>query len=428
VPATGGAPVAVTTVDLSKHSTHRWPQFLPDGDHFIYLATSHAGSKEFSGIYLGALSGSGAQGRLLVRADANALFASGYLLFMRKTDLLAQRFDTRSLEVQGDPVRLADKTLNDQGIWRGVFTASNNGYIVYATGANSADEGQLTWFDTTGKVLGMVGERGSNSPRISPDGHKVALEFGEPIPEVWIFNFASGLRTRLTNGGADSAPVWSRDGKNIVYFSIPGNSSKARLAVRAADGTGSETLLFQEDQWETPTDWSPDGKYILYDHGDPGATDIFVMPVSADQKPFPFVQTPAWERGGVFSPDGHWVAYASRESGRDEVYVAPFPGPGPRWQVSSKGAGTPRWRRDGKAIYAINGDDVLEFPISSSNGSIQTGESKVLFRTTIGETLLFTAGYDVSPDGRFLINSLGTSRTGSRPLTLLVNWTAGLNP
>jgi eukaryotic-like serine/threonine-protein kinase len=196
--------------------------------------------------------------------------------------------------------------------------------------------------------------------------------------------------------------------------------------VKAADGTGSERLLYQEDQWESPTDWSPDEKFILYDRGEPGATVIFVMPLATDQKPFPFVQTPEWERGGVFSPDGRWVAYTSRESGRDEVYVAPFPGPGPKWQVSSKGAQTPRWRRDGKALFAVTGDTVLEFPITPANGPIQTGDPKVLFHTAIGETLLFTAGYDASPDGRLLVNSLGQSRIGNRPLTLLVNWTVGL--
>lgn len=150
------------------------------------------------------------------------------------------------------------------------------------------------------------------------------------------------------------------------------------------------------------------------------------MPLAAGEKPFPFVATPEWERDAVFSPDGHWIAYTSRESGRDEVYVTPFPGPGQKWQVSSTGAGTPHWRRDGKALFAIIGDDVLEFPIKSTNGSIQTGDPKVLFHTAIGETLLFSPGYDAAPDGRLLINSLGKSRTGNRPLTLLVNWAAGL--
>ena len=426
VAATGGTPVPVTTVDTSKHSTHRWPQFFPDGDHFLYLATNHTGQREFSGIYGGSLSGAGPQGKLLIRTDANASYASGYVLFMRKTDLLAQRFDLGRMELQGDSFRVAERTLNDQGIWRGVFTASSNGLLTYMTGSNAAEEGQLTWFDTTGKVLGTVGERGSNAPRLSPDGRKIALEYGVQNTDVWIFDVVRGLRTRLTSDGANSMPVWSRDGKNVVYFSIPASSSKARMAIRAADGTGSQRLLYQEDQWETPTDWSPDGKYILYNRGEPGVTDIFVMPLAADQKPFPFVQTPEWERDAVFSADGHWVAYTSRESGKDEVYVAPFPGPGPKGQVSTTGATTPRWRPDGKALFAVNNDDVLEFPIAVVNGSIQTGEPKVLFHTAVWQTLQFDVGYDVAPDGRFLINSLGKSRVGNRPLTLVVNWTAGL--
>ena len=182
----------------------------------------------------------------------------------------------------------------------------------------------------------------------------------------------------------------------------------------------------EEDQWQSPTDWSPDGNYILYDRGEPGATDIFAIPFNGSEKPIVIVKTPAWERGGVFSPDGHWVAYASRESGRDEVYITPFPGPGPKWQVSTGGASSPRWRRDGKALFAIVGDSVLEIPVSTDSGSVQAGEAKVLFQTAIGQTLLFDAAYDIAPDGRVLINSLGKSRVGSHPLTLIVNWTEGM--
>ncbi len=430
VPATGGTPVAVTKVDSSKHSTHRWPQFLPDGDHFLYLAMNHAGQREYSGIYAGSLSAAGSPGRLLLRTDANALFETGYMLFLRKSDLMAQRFDVGRMELQGDPVRLAEKALNDQGIWRGAFSVSSNGLLIYATGSNSAAEGQLTWFDVNGKVFGSVGERGNNDPRISPDGHKLALtKYGGPNPEVWIFDTANGLRTRLSTDAAGTTPVWSPDGKNIAYMAIPENTSKARLAVRAADGSGDDRLLYQEDQWQSPSDWSPDGKYILYNRGEPGASHIYVMPVAKGEKPFPFVATPDWERDAVFSPDGHWVAYTSRQSGRDEIYVAPFPGTGQRSQISSSGAATPRWRHDGKALYAvsaINGEDILEFPINTAHGTIQTGDPKVLFRTAVGQTLLYSAGYDVAPDGRLLINTLGQSRAGSHPLTLVANWPAAI--
>jgi Tol biopolymer transport system component len=428
VPASGGTPVPVTTLDTSKHSTHRWPQFLPDGDHFVYLAANHAGQHEFSGIYVGSLSHPGSEGSLLLRTDANAIYAMGYLLFVRQDDLLAQPFDLRRLQVTGDPIRITEKVLNDQGIWRGVFSASANGDLVYTAGVNSAAEGQLTWFDRNGRILGTLAERGSNSPRVSPDGRRVAIEYGEPNPDIWIFDIVSGVRNRLASDSSASTPIWSRDGKNIAYLLIPGNSSKGRIAIRAADGTGAARLFAEEDPWESPSDWSPDGKYLLYDRGEPGATDIYAMPLAADQKPFPLVSTPTWERGAVFSPDGHWVAYSSRESGRDQVYITPFPGPGPKWQISSAGGNTPRWRRDGKALFAINGDSVLEFPISASAGSIKAGDPKVLFQTAVGETLLFDAGYDIAPDGRLIINSLGKSRIGNRPLTLEVNWTAGLRP
>ena len=265
VPVSGGTPTAVTTLDPSKHSTHRWPQFLPDGQHFLYLATNHTGQKEFSGIYVGSLTKSEQPDRLLVRTDANGLYANGYVLYLRQAELFAQRFNASRLQLEGDALQISDRVLNDQGIWRGLFTASQNGELVYASGANSIAQGQLTWFDSSGKILGTIAERGSNSPRLSPDGRRLAIEFGDPNPDIWIFDTRNGVRTRLSSNATASDPIWSRDGKNIAYLTIPGNSNRAQIAVRAADGTGPQRLLMEEDQWQSPTDWSPDGKFILSD-------------------------------------------------------------------------------------------------------------------------------------------------------------------
>ncbi len=423
VAATGGTAVAATTLDEARHSTHRWPQFLPDGDHFLYLATNHSSNKsEFGGLYVGSVRGG--ESRFVLRTEGGILYASGYLLFLRNGDLMAQRFDARRLELQGEPVRVVGGVLYDRGIWRGLFTASDNGVLIYQAGASSA-EGQLTWFDQNGRPLGTIGELGSNNPRVSPDGRKLAVEFGEPNLDIWVLDAANGVRTRITSAVDVYAPVWSPDGRNLAYATLM-SSSRTNVAVKAADGTGTQRFVHEEDRWQQPSDWSPDGKYILYDRGDPGATDIWVMPVAAEEKPFPFVQSPAWERGAHFSPDGHWVAYTSQESGRDEVYVSPFPGPGPRWQISTKGAGSARWRHDGKALFATRGDDLLEFPIGMVNGSIQAGEPKIRFHTAIGETVTFDKAYDVGPDGRFIVDSLGTSHTGNRPLTIMLNWTTGL--
>jgi eukaryotic-like serine/threonine-protein kinase len=425
VSASGGAPLPLTELDPAKHSTHRWPQFLPDGDHFLYFATNHSVTKnEFSGIYVSSLSKP--ENRLLFRTEANAWYASGYLLFVRKSDLMAQAVDVSHLELRGDPIRVVAGTLYDQGIWRGVFTASDNGTLVYAAGANSAQEGQLMWFDQSGKVLGSLGEKGSTAARISRDGKKVAVEIGDPSQDIWIFDVERGLRTRFTNSGDVLAPVWSPDGSSIAYAKIVASTSKTNLTVKRTDGSMTEKVIYDENAWQVPTDWSPDGKYILYERGDPGTTDIFAMPVASGEKPFPFVATPAWERDAHFSPDGHWVSYTSRESGRDEVYVSPFPGPGTRWQISTTGASDSRWRRDGKALFAVHVDDVLQFPIDINNGAIQVGQPTVLFHTAIGQTALFFAAYDVAPDGRFLLNSLGKSDTGNRPLTIVSNWTVGL--
>jgi len=356
VPASGGAPSPVTTLDTSKHSTHRWPIFLPDGRHFLYLALSHAiPMSEESAIYVADLHGG--QSRLVMRSHSNVVYASGHLLFLRGNSLMAQPFNLERLVLEGEAVRIADEVLYDAGVWRAVFTASENGLLAYQPGAEVPGS-QLTWFDRSGKVLGMVGERGNYvAPRLSPDGHKLAVLILDPSPDVWVYDLDRGARTRLTfSSTVSGAAIWSPDGSRIAFSSARQNNQIA-IYEKASSGAGRERILQQAEVPQDPTDWSPDGHWIVYDRSEMGSTGIGILPVNREQKSYSLVpaRTHAW--GGHFSPDGRWISYCSEESGTNEVYIVPFPGPGGKWQVSTGGGLSPRWERDFLSLARPHGSD-----------------------------------------------------------------------
>ncbi|HEV8385608.1 MAG TPA: hypothetical protein VGQ11_12115, partial [Candidatus Acidoferrales bacterium] len=261
---------------------------------------------------------------------------------------------------------------------------------------------------------------------------KVAVSLFDPAArniDIWIYEVSRGLRTRFTfDPTFDRLPVWSPDGSRIVFSSS--RRGQYDLYVKPASGAGAEELLLAASGSNLyPTDWSPDGKFLLY--WNPGTTtgnDLWVLPMTGERKPVPFLQTPFNESDGHFSPDGKWIAYVSNESGTEQVYVAPFPGPGGKWQISSAGGIRPLWRRDGKEIVFLAPDDTLTATeVSGTGASFQVGAVRPLFLTKPQRFVsFFPALYSASSDTqRFLINS-ATSQAASAPMTLVVNWTADL--
>ncbi len=429
--AAGGHPARVTTLNPAKHTTHRWPFFLADGTHCLYFATNHSGgAREQNGIYFASLDGK--EDKFLVANDVNGQYASGYLLFQSQAGLVAQPFDPSRGELSGEPVPVADKVQADSGLWRTMFTVSENGVLAYQS--RSARPGsELMWFDRTGKQVGKVGERGPyTDPRLSPDGRHLAVSLGDRLPSIWVFDLERGTKTRLTFDDATHlASAWSPDGSGVAFTVRSGTAGTASgFAVhrRASNGTGAnELVLAPVPGIELDyLDWSPDGHYLLYERAE-GTTGraLWAVPLSGDKKPFPLVQ-PQSPKGivasGRFSPDGRWIAYSARDSGRPEVYVASFPGPGGRWQLSTNGGTFPSWRRDGKEIYyhATDTTTLTAVEVSTKGSEFQVGTTRPLFRlNSTGRG----AGYDVSPDGqRFLVNDL--PEEPSTPITLVVNWTA----
>ncbi len=428
VSASGGVPTAATVLGQGETRNQR-PSFLPDGRHFLFSAVA-SGAGLGGPIYLGSLDS--AERKLLINADsANVLYTQGHLLFLRERTLMAQPFDARRLVLAGDAFPIADQIqTTPAGQPYGFFSASENGVLAYETGAATGNS-QLVWFDRTGKQIGVVGDPAAYTDlELSPDGKRASVSIPDQAGnerDIWFYDLGRGLRTRFTFGPAEAlTAIWSPDGSRVVFNSR--RKGHYDLYQKASSGAGTEEALLEDNLDKFPTSWSPDGRFILYITG--AATvgtgnDLFMLPLAGDRKPLPFLQTQFNEAPGLFSPDGRWVAYRSDESGRNEVYVAPFPGPGGKWQISTAGGDWPRWRRDGKEIYYIAPDyKLMAAEVNGKGSSFEIGAVKPLLGTRL--TLGARYQYDVSADGqRFLINS-APEQAASAPITVVLNWTAGL--
>jgi Tol biopolymer transport system component len=250
---------------------------------------------------------------------------------------------------------------------------------------------------------------------------------GDPNNDIWVYDLERGIRTRLTtNAQVTMSPQWSPDGTQLLFTSQI-DVSEFPLGTTPVDGGGEKKILYRSKERIEVTDWSRDGRYVLVDRGNIGATDIWAIPLAEPEKGFPIVASPAYRTGGQFSPDGNWVAYNTRETGRAEVYVSSFPGRSARWQVSANGGTQPRWSRDGRSLYFVSSaGELTEATFEIKGSQLQVRDVKPLFRVN-----LFTGprlgahGYDVAPDGKkFLLNNAG--ETGGARIALVSRWEAGL--
>jgi Tol biopolymer transport system component len=441
VSANGGKVTPVTKLDSSKHTTHRWPVFLPDGKHFLYLATSHNGGRpEDNGVYFA--SRDGKENRLLVASDAGGDYASGYLLYHSGTALMAQAFDPRTGILSGEAVAVVGRIRHDTGVWRTLFTVSQTGMLAYEPGSAEAAGSELVWFDRTGKQLGQLGDRGSYmDPRISPDGKRVAVSYGDPQREIWILDLERGTKTRLTFGqpatgaaGVHIQPAWSPDGRDLAFTTTMPVSGGGKTAIyrKSASGSGAENAVVEDSHNDVGYmygSWSPDGKYFVYLYrAGPTGNHVVAMAASGAGPSFTVVAAASPQANILYyriSPDGRWIAYTSDETGRTEVYIAPFPHGEGKWQVSTTGALYAAWRGDSKEIFLASpasNQYMTACSISVKGSELQIGTQQTLFNanaTAVG------VDYDVSADGkRFLVNT--NAYEAPAPLHLVLNWTAEL--
>ncbi len=419
VPASGGTPTPVTTIDGVHYSSNRWPWFLPDGKHFLYIAVKHnAPTSPETAVFLASLDGK--ENRLLFHTLSNPIYASGRLFFQRENSLVAQSFDPSNGKFSGEPQTLSENVQFDPGLWRMNLSASSDGMMLYASGTASGTE-ILTWYDRSGKRLGTVGEQGEfYDLDLSPDEKKIATtELNTAIATIWIRDLANNLKTRLTfSDGAHLTPLWSPDGKEVAFTS----NQQAAISVKTIGSSAPERTLLSSPNpiYQAISDWSHDGRYLMYEQGTGVNTDLWVLPLSGDSKPFPYT---SGSSRGTFSPDGHWVAYVGQEGGRPEVFVAPFPWTGAKWQVSNGGGAGPRWRADGKELFYFDFNGVTAVEVDGAGSAFQVGSSKLLFRLPLRG--IMSREYAPSHDGQRFI-AVTPSEGSSQSLTLIQNWPAEL--
>jgi Tol biopolymer transport system component len=427
VSAGGGAATPVTTLDPSKsETTHRWATFLPDGRHFLYMAGTHAAGirSEANAVYLASLDTK--DKTLLLRARSNVVYASGYLLYVLESTLLAHPFDAKRLRLTGDPIPFEGTVLYDPGYFRASFSVSENGGLVYVTGSRET-RGRLFWYDRAGKQdpqpIGDPAEYVTLA--ISPDGKRAAMTINDPatgLPDIWILDLARGNRARFTFGpGANDAPVWSPDGTRVAY-SRTEKPLASTIVIRAATGAGGEEVVTRAEGHWFPTSWSPDGRHLALQVRANTRTknDIWLAPLFGDRKPFPVLETAFSERSASFSFDGRWISYISDESGREELYVASFPGPGGKWQVSTDGVLDGGWCPSDSEIGYLAADQnvkSVEVRTDSSSG-FEASTPKTLFK--VPRSLIGTA----APKCDRLLIAVLPQGTQSSSIALVSNWPA----
>jgi Tol biopolymer transport system component len=420
--AAGGVSAPVTTLDKTQRETaHSWPQFLPDGQRFLYWAR---GGK--TGIYIQSLGSS--QRTFLLDTPGRAAIASGFLLFLRDNTLLAQRLDLKSLRLEGEPVSVAEDIRSGGANGRNGFAVSENGVLAYRSGGSGGSV-QLSWYTREGKPAGTalpVGDYGQIE--LSPDDKHLVVErlpngSGGSGGDLWLLDLSTGVFSRLTSG-ADSErdPLWSPDSRRVIYTVPDGKEPGIREVVIGA----GDTSVFGDGRANFLDDWSRDGKLLVY-HTQ-GGNDISVLPLSGDRKPQVVFQTPFQKDQLRLSPDGRWVAYTSFESANQpEVFLAAFPSFTDRRQISTGGGLMPLWRKDGGELYYVSLDRRV---IATEVKAGLTIQVKALFQLPGGLNISATNYvWAVTGDGqKFLLREpAGTSNSGAiEPINIVINWTAAL--
>ena len=422
VAAAGGVAKPEVEVGPDKGVTGAgWPHFLPDGRHFLYVAYGKAAEDQT--VMVKSLGAN--DSRELLKTSSLVHYAPpGYLLYVREQTLVAQPFDSGSLQLKGEPIPLGDGLgVGDLGL--ASFSISDTGVLAYRAGLSEGR--QLLWFDRAGKETPALEETGSyRDAWLSPDGKRLAFDMskGSEGADIWIRDVARGVASRFTFDAANETnPVWAPDGRSLVYSAQRRNVD---LMLKDAAGTREAELLLETGEDKYASEWSRDGKYLLYaSQGRETRWDLWALPMSGEKKPLPVAKTRFSEMFGGFSPDARYVAYSTDESGQREVYVQDFPEARNKWQVSTKGGTQPFWSGNGKEMFYRAPDARIMSVSVKTTPEFEAGVPQPLFQARFAN-IPARAHYRPTPDGqRFLVLAPLRQET-IPPTTVVLNWTAGL--
>ena len=422
VSAAGGPSVPVTTLS-SGETGHRWPEFLPDGRRFLYLALQ-AGRADYTS-YLTSLESK--ERTRIGEVDSKVKYSPpGYLLFARGRVLVASAFDVATGRLIGDPQAIAEpisfQSAATGGGGNAALSVSATGALAFRTGDLAT--AQLQWFERSGKPGAAIGDPGPiRQFNLSRDQKQIALEQIDArlgTSDIWLGDVSRGVFSRFTfDPASETDPTWSPDGTRIAF-----SRNGGAVIFEKPVGGGPEVQLLALGQSAWPDDWSPDGRFMVY-VSPLGGRVIGILPLTGDKKPFALIDSPFRKDQPEFSPDGRWLAYNSDESGRSEVYVQPFPGPGERVRLSTAGGTQPRWRKDGQELFYLALDGTL-MSVATGLPSLAPTAPKPLFQTHINVTAILDH-YAVSADGQRFLMLVPTGSANETPITVVLNWTSLLN-
>jgi Tol biopolymer transport system component len=402
---------------------HAWPEFLPDGKRFVYLARSSDRSK--SALYLASLDSPSRTH--LMNTISMVEYAHGYLVYQVEGTIMALPFDENSGRITGEPMPVVENVQFNSGNGRAAFSLSPTGVLAYRNGTSLGRVTQYAWFDRTGRRLGTVGEQARYvSGRLSPNGRRLAATVSTPSGglDLVMIDIERNVTTRFASDPADEiSPVWTPDGQSVIYRT---NAKGAYdLAIKAAGGATAERTLLESGVTKNPVHVSNDGATLLYEESAGVNSRLWGLPLKPEGKPFQvFPAGTDTQRNGMFSPDGKWIVYVSGPIQTANVYLQPFPPTGAREQLSTTTGYDPQWTSDGRQIMFVTADDhIMSVDITTTNGQLLVGRPRELFTQTIG------SGHQFEMDAKgerflLLVEPGATSAQApppDRPLTVVVN-------
>jgi eukaryotic-like serine/threonine-protein kinase len=429
VSASAGVTATLAPLSAPPETSHRWPHFLPDGDHYLYFAFAAEDAKG-SALRVASLSKPGAP--VLVQGATAGWYADGLLFFQRDDVLLAQPFDPDRRVLQGEPRAVVS---NPEPLATGnyCFSVSRSGTLAYHVGpASRGVTARLTWHARNGTTLGTIGDTGNYTfPAIAPDQNRVTVtRLEDGAGDIFAFEGPEWTAARLTtNPLLDFAPVWSPDGRRIAYASVNIRGAGANLVLVPYEGAAARTVAHADRFQLSPGGWAADGRIVFQLFDSRGLWSLWTKVADGREAAVAF-KNDAFNYGhATLSPDGRWIAYVSDVSGRFEVYIDSFPTPGRQRPVpGSVGGREPRWRHDGRELYFVSDDSRLMAVAVTVPG--QASEPQPLFPVRLPNSAgprLGIRQYDVARDGRFLAVVVEKEAPVVTPLvTVSLNATAAL--